>query len=156
MQRVLVATCMSLVSLANTVHAAEGFEWGQAELEELSPGNNWHGDRGPHKYNWNLRNLGRDISRELEHAGTGISDATKTLSDSVSHLDPAAALVELADKTAAQYHAEHGNTGNFEDCSIVVIGVLAAIGSYGGPWTAALGGAAGAAGARLACRAWYP
>ena len=147
---------MSLVALANTVNAAEGFEWEQSEAEELSPGDILHGDRGPQTYNWNPRNVGRDISRALEHAGTGISEEMKALSESVSHLDPAAALVELANKSAAQYHSEHGTNGNFEDCSIVVIGALAAIGSYGGPWTAALGGAAGAAGARLACRAWYP
>jgi hypothetical protein len=156
MQRVLVATVLSLVSLANTVNAAEEYGGWQAESTDVNRGAADLGELGLHTYNWNPRDLGRDIGRELERAGAGISDEMKELSDSVSSLDPAVALAELSDKASAQYHAERGENGNFEDCAIFVVGALAAIGSYGGPWTAALGGAAGAAGARLACRAWYP
>lgn len=142
-----LATGLFLFAAATSAAAESPEDMTRDEFNEAMQGEGFTG--------W-IQDAGDAVSRAAEGVGRAASDAVKDVSNALAGMDPQQALKEASIRLAGQYHAEHPNA-NFEDCTIFVTGAVAAAGAYvGGPVGALLGGGAGVAASRVACRAWYP
>lgn len=90
----------------------------------------------------------RGVGRAIDHGADVIRDLAGDQQEKFN---------EIAGSLAVAYKEERGESGDFNDCVVVVAAGCAAAGaSYGGPVGAALGAGAGVPAARLACRRVFP